>query len=143
MKTWNALLRSSIGVACLAVMGCGVYLGGPVRREPVYVQQEPVYVEQEPQYVVVREAPPPVRIERRPAPVSTAQIWIDGFWNWDNQHYVWVGGRYEIPPQRDVVWVAPRYDHDTQGYRFTPGRWSKPDSGRNPGNGRGRGPDGR
>jgi hypothetical protein len=135
MKTLNALLWSSLGLTALAVAGCDLFIGGRARPEPVYVEQRPVYVEQQPQYVIVREAPPPVLVERRPPPVSTTQIWIDGYWNWDNHRYIWVGGRYEAPPQADVIWVAPRYDHDPQGYRYTPGAWAK----QNPGGGRGRG----
>jgi hypothetical protein len=78
-----------------------------------------------------------VRIERRPAAPSAAYIWIDGYWNWDNQRYSWEAGRYVLPPQADVVWVAPRYDHDAQGYRYTPGTWSKQSQGSGRGRGRG------
>ena len=149
MKIRKTALFTSLGALALAVVGCDVFLGGRAREEPVYVQerpqyvqqqpqyvqQQPVYVEQQPQYVIVQQAPPPVRIERRPAPPSGNVVWIDGYWNWSNQSYSWVGGRYEAPPQPDAVWVAARYDNDARGYRYTPGRWAK----QNPGNDRGRG----
>ncbi len=134
MKIVQTALWTAVGVAALGVVGCDIFLGGRSRPEPVYVQEQPVYVEQQPQYVIVREAPPPVRIERRPAPPSANVVWIDGYWNWSNQSYSWEAGRYAVPPQPDVVWVAARYDNDAQGVRYTPGQWSK-----SPGAGRGRG----
>jgi hypothetical protein len=112
-----------------------VYVTEHPQPETVYVQQQPVYVEQEPQYIIVQQAPPPIIVERRPPAPSGAYVWIDGYWNWDNQRYSWQAGRYVLPPQQDVVWVAPRYEHDARGYRYAPGHWKK----QNPGNGRGRG----
>jgi hypothetical protein len=141
MKFWQAAFWTTMGVGVLGVVGCDVLVGGRTREDRVYVAPQPqyvqpgVYVEQQPQYVIVKEEPPPVRIERRPAPPSDAYIWIDGFWSWDNQRYRWEAGHYVMPPQPDVVWVAPRYDHDAQGYRYTPGTWAR----QGPGNGRGRG----
>ena len=62
-------------------------------------------------------------------------IWIDGYWNWSGQSYIWAGGHYERPPQANVIWIAPRYERDAKGgVRYTPGQWSK-----SPGNDRGRG----
>jgi len=141
MKAWKTALWTLTSMAVLGAVGCDVFVSGRSRQEPVYVgqpqyvQQQPAYVDQQPQYVIVQQAPPPVRIERRPAPPSGNVVWIDGYWNWNNQSYNWVGGRYEAPPQADVVWVAPRYDTDARGYRYSPGRWVK----QNPGNDRGRG----
>jgi hypothetical protein len=134
MKVLQMVIWTAASAAVLGVLGCDVFLGGRTRRDPVYVQQ-PQYVEQQPQYVIVREAPPPMRVEYRPAPPSASSIWIDGYWNWDSQRYSWQAGRYEVPPQPGVIWVAPRYDRDANGYRYTPGQWSRQDQG----NGRGRG----
>jgi hypothetical protein len=141
MTIWQAAVWTIMGMGALGAPGCDLWLGGRAREERVYVEQRPryvqqgVYVEPQPQYVIVQEEPPPVLIERRPAPPSEAYIWIDGYWNWDHQRYSWEAGRYVMPPQADVVWVAPRYDREGQGYRYTPGAWAK----QGPGNGRGRG----
>jgi len=118
-----------MGVVGLATSGCDVFVGGRHREEPVYVTQQPQYVEQQPQYVVVQEAPPPVIVERRPAPPAAGYIWIDGSWDWNNQRYVWQAGRYERPPQPDVVWIAPRYERDASGYRYSRGQWGKQNHG--------------
>jgi len=143
MRVLKSVLWSSVGMAALGVLGCDVFLGGRAREDRVYVEPQPqyvpqpVYVEQQPQYVIVQQAPPPIRVERRPSPPSAAHIWIDGYWNWDNQRYSWVGGRYELPPQPGVIWVAARYDSDAKGYRYTPGRWAKQNQGNDRGRGRG------
>ena len=147
MQTAKSVLWITIGAAALTAVGCDLVVGGRERDNRVYVadrpqyvqQQQPIYVEQEPQYVIVQEAPPPVRVERRPSPPSSASIWIDGYWNWDNQRYSWQAGRYESPPQANVVWIAPSYVRDVKGYRYTPGRWGNQNPGNGNGNGNGRG----
>ena len=130
MKVLQALLWTSMGAAALVALGCE-----RDRRERVYVRQQPQYVEPPPQYVIVQQAPPPLREERRGPPPSSAHVWIGGYWSWDNRQYVWEGGRYAVPPQPDVIWVAPRYDNDPHGVRYTPGQWAR----QNGNEGRGRG----
>jgi hypothetical protein len=58
--------------------------------------------------VIVRVAPPP--------PVSTAVIgvapgpgyvWVPGYQRWNGSRYVWVAGRWTLPPRRGLVWVPP------------------------------------
>lgn len=133
VKIWKWMMGSSMSMAMMAFLGCDVFLGGSQsRREPAYEESEPRYVKQQPQYVVVPQAPPPVIVERRPAPPSEAYVWIDGYWNWDNTRYTWQRGRYVVPPDRDAVWVAPRYDRDTHGYRYSPGQWARQNRGNEP-----------
>lgn len=120
----------ALSTACLGVLGCDVFLSGQPRQQTVYVQPQPAYVE--PQYVVVQQAPPALIVESRPSPPAAGFIWIDGAWNWNNQRYVWQGGRYERPPQQGVVWVGASYQRDT--HRYMPGRWQK----QNEDHGRGR-----
>jgi len=74
--------------------------------------------------VIVRVAPPP--------PVSTAVIgvapgpryvWTPGYHRWNGDRYVWVAGRWVIPPRRGVVWVPPHWAPRPGGYVFVPGHW--------------------
>jgi hypothetical protein len=145
VKNLRPALFASLSLALLAVAGCDVYVAHD-RPRRVYVQPQPVYVEPEPAYIVLRQAPPPIIIEARPSAPSSAHLWIEGSWNWDNQRYVWLGGRYALPPQPDVVWVAARYESSSDGVRYTAGRWSSPrpapgngNNGNGSGRGRGRG----
>jgi hypothetical protein len=121
MKVLQTLMWVSGGlVGLVAVLGCDVFVQR-APRETVYVNQPP-YAEQ-PQYVIVREAPPPIIVERRPPPPGQGRIWIDGYWHWNNQRYVWQQGRWAAPPHERAVWVAPRYEKHEQGYRYVPGQW--------------------
>ena len=150
MTTLQTILLSSLGVAVILIVGCDLTLSERRRPEPVYVQQspppqyvapQPQYVEPQPQYVVVQQAPPPLIYENRPPPPPGNVVWIDGYWNWDNQRYTWQVGRYAAPPQAGVVWMAPRYEYDARGGRYTPGQWSHQggEPGRDPGRDAGRG----
>jgi WXXGXW repeat (2 copies) len=150
MKFKKAEMWKSMNVATLGALGCGLFLGGCARQEKVYVQQPqtsaeqqapPVeqqtqYADQQPQSVIVQDAPPPLIVEAQPPPPSAASVWVGGYWNWDSQKYNWQAGRYVTPPQRDVVWVAPRYDKDAHGTRYTPGQWTKQTPSKDSGPGR-------
>ena len=37
--------------------------------------------------------------------------------------YVWEPGRWDVPPHEHAVWVAPRWEHRSNGYVFIEGRW--------------------
>jgi hypothetical protein len=133
------ILKIGIGVAIggwgTALCGCDVLLSDRghrqyaqpeyVEQQPQYVQPQPQYVDPQPQYVIVQQAPPPVIVESQPPPPPGFQVWIGGSWDWTGQRYNWRPGRYERPPQQDAVWIAPRYERDVHGYRYTPGQWKK------------------
>src|SRR5436190_23660117 len=53
--------------------------------------------------VVVKQAPPPLREEVRPAPPSPSQTWVSGYWTWNN-NWEWHAGRFEQPPQPNMSW---------------------------------------
>jgi hypothetical protein len=119
MKILQALMWVSAAVVGLALLGCDVFVRESASRGTVYVAQ------QQPEYVIVREAPPQPVVERRPSRPSPGHIWIDGYWDWNGRRYVWEPGHWAIPPHEHAVWVAPRYEKDEKGYRYTPGRWQE------------------
>jgi hypothetical protein len=128
-----ALIVASLAVPVVLALlmtltGCGDERRGhsretrdrsPERREPVHVAQP----QPQQEYVIVREAPPPPVVERRPSAPSREYIWIDGYWNWNGDKYVWERGHWARPPRERTVWVAPRYERHERGYRYTPGQW--------------------
>jgi hypothetical protein len=123
MKVLQTLMWISGGLVVLVSgLGCDIFVHRS-RQEPVYVEQ-PQYAEQ-PQYVIVREAPPPIIVERRPPMPGQGHIWIDGYWNWNGRQYVWEPGHWAVPPRERVIWIAPRYERHEQGYRYMPGRWGE------------------
>ena len=53
--------------------------------------------------VVVRVAPPPPIVEHRPVAPGPRYVWTDGYHRWDGHRYVWVSGRWVMPPHPGVV----------------------------------------
>lgn len=118
MKLLRTVMLVTAGAIALGVMGCdeferrdsgggAVYSGQPQRA-----------------YVIVREAPPQPYTEYRSSPPSPGYTWIDGYWHWNGQQYVWESGRWAAPPLERAVWIAPRYERAKDGYRYIPGHWS-------------------
>jgi hypothetical protein len=71
----------------------------------------------------VNAPPPPLRHEVvvvRPGP---DHVWVGGVWEWRNNDYVWVPGRWARPPHRGAVWVAPRFEHRGRRHVWVRGFW--------------------
>ena len=84
----------------------------------------------------VETEPPPLRVEARSAPPSQFAIWIDGYWSWRRNDFVWVPGHWEAEPRG--TWVAGYWERHPRGYRWVPGYWvddsrAKRDRGRHRG----------
>jgi hypothetical protein len=73
--------------------------------------------------VVIKVRPPISIHERRTVRPSPRHVWVGGYHRWDGHAYVWEKGRWEEPPRRHAVWVAPRYIHRHDGYVFVEGHW--------------------
>jgi hypothetical protein len=75
------------------------------------------------QEVVVRVAPPRPLVERAvPAP-GPGYVWIAGYHRWDGRAYVWVPGRWELPPHRHARWIGARWVHRHGGWVLVEGHW--------------------
>jgi len=73
--------------------------------------------------VVIRVAPPREIVETRvPAP-SRGHVWIAGYHRWDGHAYVWVPGRWELPPRPHARWVKHHWVHRGGGYVLVEGHW--------------------
>ena len=74
--------------------------------------------------VYVRIAPPAPVVEVRAVAPSPRHVWIAGYHRWDGAAYVWVPGRWELPPAPGRVWVAGHWGHHTtNGYYWVEGHW--------------------
>jgi hypothetical protein len=73
--------------------------------------------------VVIKLRPPIAIHEERVVRPSPRHVWVGGYHRWDGNAYVWERGRWEEPPRRHAVWVAPRYVHRRDGYVFIEGHW--------------------
>ena len=73
--------------------------------------------------VVPQTPPPPVPAETQPASPGPDYVWVDGDWEW-NGGWIWVPGRWAVPPYPHAVWVHGRWGHGWRGgYRHGPGYW--------------------
>lgn len=122
------------GLALLA--GCGSYpeshvVSAPPPPAPQTTQvvvtqpQATVPVQTATGTVVVTQAPPAMQTETITAQPTSDHKWIPGYWTWRNSRYEWISGHWELPPYRNSVWVAPRWERtDSGGYRFFEGYWN-------------------
>src|SRR3954447_4721345 len=75
--------------------------------------------------IVVHGGPPPLRHEvliPRPGP---RYVWVPGYWNWQRNNYVWVGGNWLLPPYPRAVWVGPRGVYRHHHRYFYGGHWRR------------------
>lgn len=141
-------MRMAIGAVLLggAVAFSGCVVTGTVveerRPRPVYIEQAPpprvVYVEPPPptRVVVVREAPPPAQqivvvqheppapvVETVPVRPGPRYVWTGGYWACERNGWVWVSGRWVLPPRAGAVYVPPRWERHGAEFHFSVGAW--------------------
>ncbi|MBV9106871.1 MAG: YXWGXW repeat-containing protein [Verrucomicrobia bacterium] len=75
------------------------------------------------QGVVVRIAPPPVRVETAPPPPGHYYVWDPGHWKWDGRRYVWVPGHYIHNPHHYVKWIPGHWVERHGGWYWVEGHW--------------------
>jgi hypothetical protein len=73
--------------------------------------------------IIVRTAPPPVRVEKMPARPVAGYVWVPGYWSWAERDYVWVSGVWVAPPAPAAVWVTPRFETRRGASIFITGYW--------------------
>ena len=73
--------------------------------------------------VYARTPPPPVRVETYgPAP-GPGYLWINGYWGYRGNAYVWNPGRWDRPPRGRRRWEDGRWERHGDRYRWRDGRW--------------------
>ena len=80
---------------------------------------------------IAGEAPPRARYEARPARPSDDSVWLDGYWDRQDDRWAWQTGRWEQPAPR-ARWIPARYTREgchwyhQQGcaWRYEPAHWS-------------------
>jgi hypothetical protein len=72
--------------------------------------------------VVVREAPPPDRVEEIPEGRPGA-YWIRGHYIHDGREYVWMAGHWVREPHEGAEWAPGHWVHGRGGYFWVEGHW--------------------
>ena len=103
MKRWitKSAVLLGLAAASLTAAGCGRgYVG-----------------------IYTRTEPPPIRVETYgPAP-GVGYIWMNGYWGYRSNSYVWVPGRWERVPRGHRRWEDGRWEHRGDRYNWRDGRW--------------------
>ncbi len=74
--------------------------------------------------VYVQIGPPAAVSETRVVAPSARHVWIAGYHPWDGRAYVWVPGRWELPPARYRAWVPGHWvPHPAHGWDWVEGPW--------------------
>ena len=71
--------------------------------------------------VVVRDAPPPERVEVEPA-ARHGYVWVRGHWQWNGRQYVWFPGHWETV-RAGRAWVPGHWDRRPGGWVWIDGHW--------------------
>jgi hypothetical protein len=113
MKSVKFLCMAGFLAALIGMSGC------VVERRVTPVAVEPNATGE----LIVKEPPPPPHEEVAigVAP-SSLHVWIPGYWAWHSR-WVWVTGRWEIPPYHRAVWVPGHWQRRAYGWVWLPGHW--------------------
>ena len=113
MKRYALMILAAGGIAALGA-GC-------VERQVVYVPAQPGTPTEA---VVTDQAPPPQQVEVVPVAPGPEYVWMSGYWSVGvGGGWVWIGGRYAIPPRPHAVGVRGHWGRHGRGYVWIGGRW--------------------
>ena len=73
--------------------------------------------------VYVRVGPPAPMVETRIVAPGPGYVWVSGYHTWNGSAYVWVPGRWNMPPRPRARWVAGHWAHERHGWYWIDGRW--------------------
>lgn len=73
--------------------------------------------------VYVRIGPPAPIVETRVAAPGPHHVWVAGYHSWNGQAYVWVPGRWALPPNHHGNRVAGHWVHSRHGWYWVDGHW--------------------
>ncbi|MGD0651348.1 MAG: hypothetical protein ABSA97_09455 [Verrucomicrobiia bacterium] len=99
----NSLRATLLGAVCLTLVG-----GCATEYRTTVVESPP---------------PPPVEAEAVVASPGPQYAWIKGHWEWRGR-WVWIRGRWVVPPHLYAVWVPGHWARRPRGYVWIPGRWN-------------------
>jgi hypothetical protein len=74
----------------------------------------------------VNFAPPPLPVYEQPPIVEPDDIWIPGYWAWDDDDYdyYWVPGTWAEAPQPGLLWTPAWWGWSDGVYAFHDGYWA-------------------
>jgi hypothetical protein len=95
---------------------------GYALREGVWQQNAPTAAAA-PAEIASTQPPPPPRPETIPERPSGAYVWIPGYWDYRDNQFRWVDGRWDLPPKPDLTWVPTHWESRDNRYVLVAGFW--------------------
>jgi hypothetical protein len=74
-------------------------------------------------YVYVRSPPPEPMVEVVTVSPGAGYVWVPGYHRWDDGHYIWVRGYWQVAPRGRSAWVPGRWRHARRGWYWQAGYW--------------------
>ena len=110
------MIRTPLIAASLAAMALGLSVGAAHAGTNVYVQVGTPHMAVAPALMPVqyRNAPPPPRYERVPAP-RRGMVWSQGYWEMRGHRHVWIPGTW--------MRVRPGYSYHQPGWQQRNNQW--------------------
>lgn len=78
--------------------------------------------------ITVKVKPQVPQYQRGPQP-SPKHVWIDEEWQARGNQYVFVGGKWYVPPHPNYNWVFGHWKHHPNGWEWVNGYWKKNEGG--------------
>ncbi|MSU23687.1 MAG: hypothetical protein EXS32_07680 [Opitutus sp.] len=100
------------------LVALGIAVSAPQR---VAAAPEPSSISPAP--VIDQPLPPSFAQEEIGQAPSAHHVWIAAHWRWQEGAYVWVAGRWEMPPVANVTWIEPRWEKKANGFVLVEGSW--------------------
>lgn len=100
-----------------AYVGLRFNFGVPIFGIPLYTP-EPVYTR-----VSYATQPGATSEVITPAP-GPGYVWISGHWSNRNQQWVWLAGRWELPPSTSAVWTDGHWVQGSSGWVWVDAGWT-------------------
>src|SRR6185369_17820841 len=73
--------------------------------------------------IFVREQPPPLKTVAMGGAPDQDEVWVPGFWTYQNARWIWMPSHWQVPPQSGEAWIEGHWDRNNQGWVYTPGHW--------------------
>ena len=73
--------------------------------------------------VYVKIAPPAPPVQVKVVAPGKGYFWVGGYHRWTGTAYVWVPGRWALPPHPGAVWVPGHWKSTPHGWVWKAGRW--------------------
>ncbi len=67
--------------------------------------------------------PPPPRYGVMGYAPGPGYVWTDGYYNRVGGNWVWVNGRWAVPPRGRATWIRPEWRQEHGSWRFHRGYW--------------------